>query len=899
MNEKSETRKEHNSNHFECYWKEEEIDIGLQNGSLIEGVIRINPKNYREAFITSPDGTPDILIEGLLNRNKALNGDIVVVTFLHPDTKTPVFAKETFANLNLHKNPDCLVKIDKSTALQTKDKKKNREKSCKPAQLSQSESSIQSQGNQVRDCQAISVQQDNKDCDFKDNKNIVNSTPPEDENVKENKATDLPIQTKLLGNVEVKKKNRRSNRKKNAIKDLGEQLTTSCIIDNVKPPVGTDETQPKVDILVNKSLEMNGEPIRKIAKVVFIKQCKHSRRAIGHLRPWPHGQGGPVPKWILFAPKDHRVPRFKIPFNRDIMSDCLEQPNMLYLAQIDEWIDIQFPLGSLCYSVGISGNLEAETLALLLEHGVDYQPFPPSVLDNLPKLPWTIPAEEISKRRDYRDHCIFTIDPSDARDLDDAVCARFLKTDEDGSKLYKVSVHIADVSFFIKENTALDEMASERATSTYLVDRVIPMLPSVLCEHVCSLNPGEDRLAFSVEWVINDSGEILEEWFGRSIIQSCVKLSYDHAQGVIEGREAANWPEIKGRHTLEDIQKSVRVLQELASHLREKRFQQGALRIDLPRLAFNMDWKTRTPIGFRVYELKESNRLIEEFMLLANTRVAQKIYSVFPDIAVLRSHPPPNLLKLKQLSENLETLGIHLDVSSSKSLQESLLRYGQASSDPISLGRNLVISNLLAKPMQRAIYICSGIVKKGELFRHYALSVPFYTHFTSPIRRYPDVLVHRLLQVALEKESMNHWNPKGVAKLLDNCNARKIAAKTLQESHSELHLSALIRKSGSIEVKGIVLAVLDHAVDVVVLYMGIIRRLYLEKLAAELSFDKDKGVGELTLNWNQDKGCVPVRQCISLFSILEILLVPHEKEELQFNLVLQRPTHVEGLTSRD
>ena len=151
---------------------------------------------------------------------------------------------------------------------------------------------------------------------------------------------------------------------------------------------------------------------------------------------------------------------------------------------------------------------------------------------------------------------------------------------------------------------------------------------------------------------------------------------------------------------MEDIQKSVRVLQELASHLREKRFQQGALRIDLPRLAFNMDWKTRTPIGFRVYELKESNRLIEEFMLLANTRVAQKIYSVFPDIAVLRSHPPPNLLKLKQLSENLETLGIHLDVSSSKSLQESLLRYGQASSDPISLGRNLVISNLLAKPMQ-------------------------------------------------------------------------------------------------------------------------------------------------------------------------------------------------------
>lgn len=147
------------------------------------------------------------------------------------------------------------------------------------------------------------------------------------------------------------------------------------------------------------------------------------------------------------------------------------------------------------------------------------------------------------------------------------------------------------------------------------------------------------------------------------------------------------------------------VLQELASYLRKKRVEEGALRIDLPRLAFNMDWKTRTPVGFRVYELRDSNRLIEEFMLLANTRVAQKIYNVFPDIAVLRSHSPPNMLKLKQLSESLETLGIHLDVSSSRTLQDSLLRYGQTGSDPISLGRNVILSNLLAKPMQ-VIRLC-------------------------------------------------------------------------------------------------------------------------------------------------------------------------------------------------
>jgi len=898
VNEKSETRNRQNFAHVESYWKDEDVELGLKNGTLIEGVIRINPKNYREAFITSPDGTSDILIEGLLNRNKALNGDIVVITY-NVNTRGA-------ANLELIKEHNSLVETDGPTNRRSKNYKTSPKKTDKKSsnvkieQQNPTKSSELLLKTEVHDSLVQEIHK--KDCSLTSKETVASELQSEEENLKENNGSDISPQTK---EEEVKKKNkRRSKRKKNAIEDLSTKLTTLCTVQNNEPLATHDvavnsnvevvgKVHANLNIRADNADTENGETTRKVAKVIFIREYKHSRRAIGHLRPWPQGQGS-HPKWILFAPKDHRMPRLKIPFDRDLMSDCMQQPNMLYLAKIEEWIDVQHPLGSLCYMVGESGNLEAETLALLLEHGVDYQPFPGSVLENLPSLPWSIPADELAKRRDFRNQCIFTIDPSDARDLDDAVSGRFLKVGEDGSKLYKVSVHIADVSFFIQENSALDEMASERATSTYLVDRVIPMLPSVLCEHVCSLNPGEDRLAFSVEWTINDQGEILEEWFGRSVIRSCVKLSYDHAQGVIEGRDDVQWPTIKGAHSLSDIKETVGVLQELATHLRQKRVRDGALRIDLPRLAFNMDWKTRTPIGFRVYELKDSNRLIEEFMLLANTRVAQKIYNAFPEIAVLRSHPPPNILKLKQLSENLETLGIHLDVTSSKTLQESLLLYGQAGTDPISLGRSLVISNLLAKPMQRAIYISSGVVKKGELFRHYALSVPFYTHFTSPIRRYPDVMVHRLLHAALEKESMNHWNAKGVAKLMDNCNARKIAAKTLQESHSELHLSALIRKSGSIEAKAIVLGVLDHAVDVVILYMGVIRRLYLEKLPGELTYNKDKGMGELTLIWNEDKGCAPLRQSITLFSILEILLVPHEKEELQFNLVLQRPTDVEA-----
>lgn len=898
-NEKSKNKNGQNTAKFENYWTDEDVSTGLENGSLIEGVIRINPKNYREAFITSPDGSADILIEGLLNRNRALNGDVVVITIIPPEEI------KSNANPDSTKEHDCSLESDGAANNKPRNKKRSPQKNSKVKQ---------SVGTKPPDpileieAHNLKVQENQtKNCGFSTKDTVSSELPQEEENIKENIASNISLQKveEESSEVVMKKKNRRSKRKKNGTEDLNKIFATHCAVQNNEPQAANNsnvcskvEVVGKAHATKSDHAENNVEATRKVAKVILLKERKHSLRAIGHLRPWPQNQTGHGPKWILFTPKDHRIPRLKIPFNTDLMSDCLQQPNMLYLAKIEEWVDVQHPLGSMCYTVGTSGDLESETLALLLEHGVDYQPFPGPVLENLPRLPWSIPADELARRRDFRNHCIFTIDPSDARDLDDAVCGRLLKINEDGSELYQMSVHIADVSFFIEEDSALDRMAADRATSTYLVDRVIPMLPSVLCEHVCSLNPGEDRLAFSVEWIINDQGEILEEWFGRSVIRSCVKLSYDHAQGVIEGRDDIQWPAIEGTYTQSDIKETIRVLQRLASHLRGRRVREGALRIDLPRLAFNMDWKTRTPIGFRVYELKESNRLIEEFMLLANTRVARKIYNVFPDIAVLRSHPPPNILKLKQLSESLETLGIHLDASSSKTLQESLLRYGQAGTDPISLGRNLVISNLLAKPMQRAIYICSGVVKKEELFRHYALSVPFYTHFTSPIRRYPDVMVHRLLQSALQKESMNHWNPKGVAKLMDNCNARKIAAKTLQESHSELHLSALIRKSGSIEVKGIVLAVLDHAVDVVILYMGVIRRLYLEKLPADLTFNKH-GVGELTLVWNEDKGCRPLRQSITLFSILEILLVPHEKEELQFNLVLQRPTNVEAAIPRE
>ncbi|XP_046461080.1 DIS3-like exonuclease 2 isoform X2 [Daphnia pulex] len=892
---------------FENYWDQKDVEEGLRNESLFEGVLRINPKNYKEAYISAPDGTEDFLIEGILHRNRALNGDIVVCEMLPTQTANKECEKsfaESPSSPNIQQNEQPITPKNLAAASELKEnisKVTEKEVQCVDADLAASR--------EVRGAKTLGPKNRKKPKKLMENVSNLNlGAELQDKSGLKTPSTmaenlDNPAE-------EQRKRTRRPRKKKNVIvENLTAQLSASCTIEDSLTKTTTVQVETLSVVLQNKShintagtIDENSQQNpnivntpRKIAKVVFIKELKHSRCAIGSLRQWPYGQSGPLPSWILFAPKDHRIPRLKIPFAPELAS-CLLQPNMLYLARIDSWEDVNHPLGSLCYFIGKSGDIEAETIALLLEHEVDYGDFPQEVFDDLPSLPWSIPTEEIKKRRDFRQQCIFTIDPADARDLDDAVSGRFLKMADDGiTRLYRVSVHIADVSFFVQDNTVLDGIASRRATSTYLVDRVIPMLPSVLCEHVCSLNPGEDRLAFSVEWIVNDKGEILEEWFGRSIIRSCVKLSYDHAQAVIEDREIVNCPEIKGPYSVAEIRETILVLQELAGYLRKKRVDQGALRIDLPRLAFSMDWETRTPIGFRVYELKESNRLIEEFMLLANMRVAEKIYGVFPALAVLRSHPPPPGHKLEQLADTLQTIGIHLDVTSSATLQESLLRYGQGSSDPISMGRNLVISNLLAKPMKCASYICSGVVKKEEKFRHYALSVPFYTHFTSPIRRYPDILVHRLLDAALEQESLDHWEQSVVKRLLDNCNSRKLAAKALQETHSELHLANLIRKSGSIEVKGIVLAVLDHSVDVVLIYLGIIRRLYIEKLPLKMTHEKYNGIGKLTLVWDPESpGSQPTHQVISVFSLLEILLVPHaENDKLDFTLVLQRPNYVQ------
>jgi VacB/RNase II family 3'-5' exoribonuclease len=333
------------------------------------------------------------------------------------------------------------------------------------------------------------------------------------------------------------------------------------------------------------------------------------------------------------------------------------------------------------------------------------------------KKPWEIPQSEIDNRVDLRSEIIFTIDPLTARDLDDALSCKDL-----GNGTFEVGVHIADVSFFVPHNSKLDHAAKERATSVYMVQKVIPMLPRTLCEELCSLNPHVDRLAFSVFWILDSNGDVIgEPRFTKSVIRSCIKLAYEHAQKVIDGQSLESIPELCGHNLSNEIQTAILHLYKLSIALRTKRVQGGSLSLDSPKLWFILD-ENDNPVECGPYQRKESHKLIEEFMLLANIAVAGKILAHYPEFALLRCHQPPDSKNLAELELVFKALGLEVNVNSSKSLNESFENIKDES-------HKFIAKCLAVRKMKPANYFGAGATERDH-YRHYALAIPLYTHFT-------------------------------------------------------------------------------------------------------------------------------------------------------------------------
>ena len=413
------------------------------------------------------------------------------------------------------------------------------------------------------------------------------------------------------------------------------------------------------------------------------------------------------------------------------------------LVTLIDWPDnSKNPFGKIKTVLGKPGDHDTEIHSILLEYDLPIE-FPPEVEEEASKLPIEITKEDILKRRDMRQTTTFTIDPKSAKDFDDALSFKVL---ENGN--YEIGIHIADVSHYLQEDTILDDEAYARATSVYLVDRVIPMLPEILSNNMCSLRPNEEKLTFSAVFEINDKAHIINQWFGRTVIYSDARFAYEEAQFLIENPTEKIIPaEIsltgEAYEVAPEIINATLTLDTLAKKLKKKRIQQGAITFDRVEVGFELDEKFN-PTGVFFKESKDANKLIEEFMLLANKRVAEFIGfdkgRPTNKTFIYRIHDEPNIDKLNALQGIIGKFGYKINTENRQKISESL---NKLLADVHGKGESNMIETLTIRSMSKAVYTTENI-------GHYGLSFDYYSHFTSPIRRYPDVMTHRLLQYYLD-----------------------------------------------------------------------------------------------------------------------------------------------------
>ena len=391
------------------------------------------------------------------------------------------------------------------------------------------------------------------------------------------------------------------------------------------------------------------------------------------------------------------------------------------VVKVTEWPDkAKNPIGQVLDILGKAGDNTTEMHAILAEFGLPYV-YPQSVEKAADKIPAEISAEEIARREDFRKVTTFTIDPKDAKDFDDALSIRPLK-----EGLWEVGVHIADVTHYVKEGSIIDKEAEKRATSVYLVDRTIPMLPERLCNFICSLRPNEEKLAFSAIFDITEKGEVRDSRIVHTVIESDRRFTYEEAQQIIETKEG-------------DFKDEILMLDTIAKALREKRFTAGAINFDRYEVKFEIDEKGK-PISVYFKESKDANKLVEEFMLLANRTVAEKIGKApkgkKPKVLPYRIHDLPDPEKLDNLAQFIARFGYRLRTSGTKTDVSKSINH--LLDDIQGKKEENLIETVSIRAMQKARYSTHNI-------GHYGLAFDYYTHFTSPIRRFPDMMVHRLV----------------------------------------------------------------------------------------------------------------------------------------------------------
>ena len=486
-----------------------------------------------------------------------------------------------------------------------------------------------------------------------------------------------------------------------------------------------------------------------------------------------------APQSVFFRPLDRRAPKIRI---RTRVAGELVGKRLV--AKIDAWdADSRYPAGHIVKDLGELEAKGAETEGVLVEYDVQYRPFPKAVLDCLPAEGhgWKVPADKQDAgwagRRDLRDLLVCSIDPPGCVDIDDALHAKTLANGN-----IEVGVHIADVSHFVRPSNAMDTEASARGTTVYLVDKRIDMLPPLLGTDLCSLQPYVERYAFSVIWEMTPDVKTVSTSFTKSVIRSREKFSYEEAQKRINDKSQRD-----------ELTKGMRLLMQISKTLKERRMEAGSLNLSSPevRIHAETDSETSDPMDIETKQLLDTNSLVEEMMLLANTAVASKIQESFPQSALLRRHPTPPRNFFEELQNQLKVRkGIDLRIDSSKALADSLDQC-QDRKEPFF---NTLVRIMATRCMTAAEYFPAGNQAYPE-YRHYGIATDIYTHFTSPIRRYADLVVHRQLAAAIEYEpaDVSIHNKEQLEEICKNINIRHRNAQFAGRASIEYYVGQALK----------------------------------------------------------------------------------------------------------
>ncbi len=547
---------------------------------------------------------------------------------------------------------------------------------------------------------------------------------------------------------------------------------------------------------------------------------------------------------------------FLMPDNKNMPFDLFIPSSKLYgakqgqkaVARVIDWDPkLKNPVAEIINVLGDPGVHETEMHAILAEFELPYF-FTEEVENDAEIISAEITKQEILLRRDFRQVPTFTMDPADARDFDDALSVRRL---ENGN--WEIGVHIADVTYYVKAGSLVEEEAKQRATSVYLVDRVVPMLPERLSNHICSLNPNEDKLTYSAVFELNEKSEVLNEWFGRTIINSDYRFSYNEAQEVID----------TGKGEMKD---QVLLLHKLAQQLRTKRFSSGAFAFEKIEVQFDLDDDGR-PLGIRFREMGTANQLIEEFMLLANRHVAEFVgKKLKKNPFVYRIHDKPDPEKIDNFSHFIKRFGYKLIADDKTSLPKAM---NKLLNSVTGKKEQNIIETLALRAMAKAVYSTENI-------GHYGLAFKYYTHFTSPIRRYPDMMVHRLLSSYLSQE-----NPGGNDKYEKLCEhsskMERLAAEAERASVKYKQVEYMSDKTGKV-FDGVISGVTEWGLYVEIVENQCEGMIHIRELADDF------------FEYDEDNYCLRGRSTGKVYTLgdrvkIEVVKADLQKKQLDYKLV--------------